>query len=292
VAQFGQMILASIFIGCVYALVAVGYTLLFKAGGVLSFAQAALMTLAGFLVGDLGAASTTQRVVAVLIALAGSALVSAAIYYLFIARMATTELFSRAMLTLGVSVIIQAFVIIKWGASIFSIKLTPVSWHSVHIPGLGLAAPIELVGIGLTLVVFALLIVFFRRTRVGLQLRAASDAPSLAVRSRISVVRLYLLAWLLAGVLAAIGGILIGADTSVSTAIQDVGLAAFPAAVAGGFGSVPGALLGGLVIGLTQQACTFYLSPDFAEAAVYIVLLGLLLWRPWGIFGNPVLVRS
>jgi branched-chain amino acid transport system permease protein len=93
-------------------------------------------------------------------------------------------------------------------------------------------------------------------------------------------------------VLAAIAGIIIGTYSGVTTGISDVGLAAFPAAVVGGFGSIPGALLGGLIIGFVQEASTFYISPAFAAAAVYIVLLAVLLWRPWGLLGNRVEVRS
>lgn len=290
--EFGQVLIATAFTGCVYALVAVGYTLLFKAGGVLSFAQSAQMTLGAFLVGSLGTATDKGKIVSCLIAIAISAVISAGVYYLFIARMKTTALFSKAVLTLGVAQILNAWIIIKYGASFFSITLLPSNLSAVHIPALGFVSPITLLAIGVTLLVFFLLWLFFQRTRLGLQLRAATDAPSLASRSQMNVRRLYALAWLMAGVLAAIAGIIIGAYSSVSTGISDVGLAAFPAAVVGGFGSIPGALLGGLVIGFTQQVCTFYISPDFASAAVYIVLLAVLLWRPWGLLGSRVEVRS
>lgn len=289
--EFGQVIIATAFTGCIYALVAVGYTLLFKAGGVLSFAQSAQMTLGAFLVGSLGTTSDRGRVVSCLIAVAISGVLSVVIYYGFIARMKTTALFSKAVLTLGVAQILNAWIVLKYGASIYSITLLP-TWSAVHIPGLGYVSPITLMAVGVTLVVFLLLWIFFQRTRVGLQLRAATDAPSLASRSRMNVRGLYALAWLFAGILAAIAGIIIGSYSSVSAGISDVGLAAFPAAVVGGFGSIPGALLGGLIIGFTQQVCTFYISPDFASAAVYIVLLGVLLVRPWGILGRPVEIRS
>ncbi len=240
-------------------------TLLFKAGGVLSFAQSAQMTLGAFLVGSLGTSNDKGRIVSCLIAVAVAGAISLVVYYVFIARMKTTALFSKAVLTLGIAQILNAWIVLKYGASLFSVTLLPTTWGAVRVPGLGYTSPITLLAVGVTLVVFLLLWIFFQKTRVGLQLRAATDAPSLASRSRLNVRGLYALSWLMAGVLAAIAGIIIGAYSSVSTGISDVGLARVPGRGRRRIRQHSGALLGGLIIGFAQQFCTFYISPRLRE---------------------------
>jgi branched-chain amino acid transport system permease protein len=150
----------------------------------------------------------------------------------------------------------------------------------------------QLLVVPITLVTFALLSGFVNGTHLGARLRAASEQPALAIRSGVNVFRVYVLAWLMAGLAAGLAGVLLGANTSANVSVADVGLRAFPAAVLGGFGSIPGALLGGLVVGLAQQAAVFFIGPTTADVAAYVVMMLALLIRPTGFLGERTIERS
>jgi branched-chain amino acid transport system permease protein len=285
------MLLSSVFVGCVYGLVAVGYTILFRAGGILNFAQATLMVLAAFAMAELATSGGLDAVVPALVVVLATGAMSVLIYTIFLRRLTGLDPLGLTILTMGVAIVLQGLANLRWGADILNIDLFDND-RTVHVPTLGSATLTQLATVGITLAVFAALAVFFRFTRVGLQLRAASEAPALAARNGINVAGIYSVAWIIAGFVAGIGGVFYGASSSVSASIADVGLAAFPAAVVGGLGSIPGALLGGLTIGLAQQATSYYWSATLADVSSYVLMLLILMVRPAGLLGRPQLVRS
>lgn len=287
----GPALLSAVFVGSVYALVAVGYTILFRAGGILNFAQSTLMVFAAFAAATLASQGGIAVIGPLALAVAGTAALSALIYVLFLRRFVGLDPLGLTIMTMGIGIVIQAILDLHWGDSLLAIHLFKVD-SSIHIEGVGNASPSQLVTVIVTLAVFGGLGLFFRYTRLGLQLRAASEAPVLATRNGINVARIYSVAWIIAGLVAGIGGILLGATSSVSVSIGDVGLAAFPAAVVGGFGSIGGALLGGLIVGLAEQLTSFYVSPTLASVAAYAVMFLILMVRPAGLLGKSPLVRS
>jgi branched-chain amino acid transport system permease protein len=284
------MLLASIYVGTLYGIVAVGYTILFRAGGVLNFAQGGLLVVAAFLLSTF-LAENFGIVVGAALATLIVTLMSVGIYNIFLRRLTGLAAFGLTILTMGISIAGSAIVEIVWGLNVRTVVILKND-PSINLLGIGRLSLVQIISIGCCLAFFCLLMLFFRYTRVGLQLRAASENPALASRSGLSVGHLYSVAWMLAGITAGVGGILLGAALSVSSSLSDVGLIAFPAAIVGGFGSIPGALIGGLIIGLVEQATSFYINPTLGDVLVYVVLMLVLLVRPWGLFGRAELTRS
>jgi branched-chain amino acid transport system permease protein len=276
-------------VGCIYALIALGFTIAYKAGGALNFAQSALMVFAGYIC--VSKASFGHPIVGLVIASVACAVVSGASYYLGLRRFVGKDPITVTIITMGASFIFAAIVDLIWHANIetFALPGSTISWQfagSAHITALAVGI------IVLTPLVFAAVMAFLRFTRVGVQLRASADSPSLAMRSGINVAWLYSLAWAISGFAAGLSGGLFAATTSVSASLGDIGLAAFPAAVLGGFGSVPGALVGGLILGISDRFAVYYISPTAADVTSYAIMLLVLAVRPTGFFGEKRLVRT
>jgi branched-chain amino acid transport system permease protein len=165
----------------------------------------------------------------------------------------------------------------------------PVPYKDVtyHVAGLVLAAE-QLVVIGATALLCGLLYGLFRYTRVGVAMQAASQNQIAAYYMGIPVKRLNSMVWALAAMVAAVAGLLLAPITFVHANMGFVGLKAFPAAVVGGFGSLPGAIVGGLVIGVVESTAGFYLPEGFKDIAAYVVVLIMLVVRPNGLFGEKL----
>jgi branched-chain amino acid transport system permease protein len=216
--------------------------------------------------------------------------VSGAGYLLLLRGFSGRDPITITIITMGASFILQAVVDLIWHGNISSFGFLS-SAPSFGVGGGARLSTLQIVSFAMTLAAFGALMAFFRYSAAGTRLRAAADSPGLAMRSGINVTGLYALAWGLSGAVAGLSGGLLAASTSVSPSLGDVGLAAFPAAVLGGFGSVGGSLIGGLVIGLVEQFAVYYISPTSASAASYVVMLLVLLIRPTGLFGERTLVR-
>jgi branched-chain amino acid transport system permease protein len=272
-----------------YALIAVGFTLVFKAGGALNFAQSTLMVVAAYLCVSRFAGH--NGVQALVIAMVVAGVISGGGYLVLLRSFSGRDPITVTIITMGVSFALQAVVDLIWHGNIESFGFLS-SAPSFAVGGGARVSTLQIVSFGITLVAFAALLAFFRYSTAGGRLRAAADSPGLAMRSGINVTGLYALAWGLSGVVAGLAGGLLAASTSVSPGLGDVGLAAFPAAVLGGFGSVGGSLIGGLAIGVVEQLAVYYISPTSASAASYAVMLLVLLIRPTGLFGERRLVRA
>jgi branched-chain amino acid transport system permease protein len=276
-------------LGALYALVAVGFTLVFKAGGALNFAQSTLMVVAAYIC--VSSFASGNAVLAIVIAVLVAAVISGGGYLALLRSFSGRDPITITIITMGVSFVLSAVVDLIWHGNIDNFNLL-ASAPSFSVGDGARVSTLEIVSFGITLLAFAALIGFFRYSTVGGRLRAAADSPGLAMRSGINVSGLYALAWGLSGAVAGLSGALLAASTSVSPGLGDVGLSAFPAAVLGGFGSVGGSLVGGLGIGIAEQLAVYYISPTAASAASYLVMLVVLLVRPTGLFGERTLVRA
>ncbi|HYN39383.1 MAG TPA: branched-chain amino acid ABC transporter permease, partial [Rhodospirillales bacterium] len=142
-----------------------------------------------------------------------------------------------------------------------------------------------------TALLCAILYAFFRFTRVGIAMQATSQNMLAAYYMGIPVKRMFSLIWSLSAIVACCAGILLAPITFVHANLGFLGIKAFPAAVLGGFGSIPGALAGGITIGIVESLSGFYLPEGFKDVAAYVVLLAVLLWRPQGLFGSNALKK-
>lgn len=276
-------------LGALYALVAVGFTLVFKAGGALNFAQSTLMVVAAYIC--VTSFASGNGVLAIVIAIIVCSVISGGGYLALLRSFSGRDPITITIITMGVSFVLSAVVDLIWHGKIENFNLLG-SAPSFPVGDGARVSTLEIVSFGITLLAFAVLLGFFRYSAAGGRLRAAADSPGLAMRTGINVSGLYALAWGLSGAVAGLSGALLAASTSVSPGLGDVGLAAFPAAVLGGFGSVGGSLVGGLCIGVAEQLAVYYINPTAASAASYLVMLVVLLVRPTGLFGERTLVRA
>jgi branched-chain amino acid transport system permease protein len=284
--QFLQIIISGLAQGCIYGLIALGFVLIYKATETVTFAQGDLMMIGAFI----GLACMTfmgfPYWLAVLTSIAGMALLGFATERLVIRPILGEPAFSIVMLTVGIGYVGRGLITMIPGIGTETHAL-PVPYKDVSFSFWGLLLAAEpLVIIGTTALLCTLLFVLFRYTRIGVAMQAASQNQIAAYYMGIPVKKLNSLVWALAAIVAAIAGLLLAPITFVHANMGFIGLKAFPAAVVGGFGSLPGAIVGGLVIGVVESLSGFYLPEGFKDIAAYVVVLGMLMVRPNGLFGE------
>jgi branched-chain amino acid transport system permease protein len=286
--QVLQLVISGIAQGCIYGLIALGFVLIYKATETVSFAQGELMMLGAFcglsLVTVLGLPFWLAAVVTVMLMALFGLLVERAIIRPILGQPA----FSIVMLTIGIGYIARgAITMLPNIGTDTHVLPVPYKGELVKLGALSLDVE-QLVVIAATAVLCALLFALFRYTRIGIAMQASSQNQLAAYYMGIPVQRLNGLAWGLAAGVAAIAGLLLAPITFVHANMGLIGLKAFPAAVVGGFGSLPGAIVGGLVIGLVESLSGFFLPEGFKDIAAYVVVLLMLMVRPNGLFGEAL----
>ena len=281
-----QVIFSGIAQGCIYGLIALGFVLIYKATETVSFAQGELMMLGAFC--GLGLVSWLgwSYWVAVPSALAAMALCGWLIERSTIRPILGQPAFSVVMLTFGIGYVARGLVtmIPNVGTETHAFP-APYKDTSFNLGGVVLGAS-QVVVVVATAALCLLLYLVFSRSRVGIAMQAASQNQLAAYYMGIPVKRLNGLVWALAAVVATVAGLLLAPITFVHANMGFIGLKAFPAAVVGGFTSLPGAIVGGVIIGVVEALAGFYLPEGFKDVAAYIVVLLMLALKPNGLFGE------
>ncbi len=279
-----QLAVNGIATGSIYALVALGLVLCYKATEVINFAQGDLLMLAAFLCWGLIAVAELPYWLAVIGAVA---LTGASGYALDRGAMRAIigqPQFAGIMLTIGLAFMIRGAVSLAFGPESREFA-TPFSGKTGDIGGV-VIADTSLAIIGGALAIGALLYLFFRGTRIGVAMQAASQDQLAAYLVGIGVKQLNSLVWAIAAVVGAIAGILLAPIALVDLGLWYVLLKALAAIVLGGMGSIPGAVIGGLIIGVVEQFSGVYLPEGVKPIAAYIVLLAVLICYPHGLMGG------
>jgi branched-chain amino acid transport system permease protein len=272
--------------GCIYGLIALGFVLIYKATETVSFAQGELMMLGAFC----GLALMTVLGFPFWLAVPSSIAAMAA-FGLFAERLVIRPIlgqpaFSIVMLTIGIGYVARGLITMIPGIGTDT-HVLPVPYKDAIADVGGLILNLEQMAvIGTTAVLCGLLYALFRYSKVGVAMQAASQNQLAAYYMGIPVQRLNGLVWALAAAVAAIAGLLLAPITFVHANMGLIGLKAFPAAVVGGFGSLPGAIVGGLIIGVVEALAGFYLPEGFKDVAAYVVVLIMLMVKPNGLFGD------
>ena len=290
--KFLQLTLSGSADGAILALVALGFVLIFKSSSVINFAQGELLMLGAYLtfatIGQLGLAWPIAVVLAVALAAGGGMLIERLVLRPLIGRPAI----SIIMVTIGLAALLRALIGAIWGtAPLAAPAFIPEA--PIRILGASTGAN-KLWAIGISMVLFSLLTLFFRRSRAGNAMRAVADDQQAALSVGISVKHTWAIAWAIAAISAAIGGILLSSIFGgVGADIGRVGLLVFPVVILGGLDSIPGAIAGGLIVGLLKQYAGGYLPPELGmgEVAPFIVLVLILFVRPSGLFGQKAIER-
>ena len=286
--QLLQLVISGIAQGCIYGLIALGFVLIYKATETVSFAQGELMMLGAF--GGLAGMTLLgfPYWLAVLCAIGAMALFGVLLERVVIRPILGQPAFSIVMLTIGIGYVARGLItmIPNIGTETHTLAV-PYKDQIWNLGGLVLNVE-QMVVIGATALLCLLLYTLFRYSKLGIAMQAASQNQLAAYYMGIPVKRLNGIAWGLAAAVAAIAGLLLAPITFVHANMGFIGLKAFPAAVVGGFGSLPGAIVGGLVIGIVESLSGFYLPDGFKDTAAYVVVLVMLVVKPNGLFGEKL----
>lgn len=278
--------MAGVSLGCVYALVALGFVLIYKATETVNFAQGDLMMLGAFFALTASVMMGWPYWATILFAITVMAVVGMLIERIVLRPVLGQPAFTVVMITIGVGYVMRGVVtmIPGWGTDTHQIA-TPFAEAIWNVGGVVL--PVQQLGvIAMTAALCAVLYLFFGFSRLGVAMQATSQNQLAAYYMGIPVRRVNMMIWGLSAGVAAFAGILLAPATFIHSNMGFIGLKAFPAAVLGGFGSVPGAIVGGLIIGVVEALAGYYLPEGFKDVAAYVVLLVVLMVRPSGIFGE------
>src|SRR5438067_5437052 len=288
-----QLALNGIVVGSIYALVALGFVIIYKSSGVLNFAQGEFLLLGAYVFWALVEGHAPWPY-AVALTILFSILLGLAMERLILRPMIGEPIISVIMVTLGLSSVLRAIVLGAWGTdtrpypALFSsepLMLGPLPVSRGYLVSMLVAASL--------LLVFTL---FFRYSRVGIAMRATAFSQEVAQSMGISVRRIFAVSWSIAAVVSALGGILLGSlRGGVDGSLSVLGLKALPVVILGGLDSVAGAIVGGLVIGVLENLSGGYLDPIFGggvkEVAPFAALVLILMVKPYGLFGKVKIER-
>jgi branched-chain amino acid transport system permease protein len=283
-----QVIFSGIAQGCIYGLIALGFVLIYKATETVSFAQGELMMLGAFC----GLACVSGLGLPYGLAIPAAMMAMAALGWLtervVIRPVLGQPAFSIVMLTIGIGYVARGLITMIPDIGTETLAFPAPYKDTVFTLGGVVLGATQVVVVLATAALSLMLFLVFRYSRVGIAMQAASQNQLAAYYMGIPVKRLNGLVWALAAAVAAVAGLLLAPITFVHANMGFIGLKAFPAAVVGGFGSLPGAIVGGVIIGVVEALSGFWLPEGFKDIAAYIVVLLMLVLKPNGLFGEKL----
>jgi branched-chain amino acid transport system permease protein len=287
-----EVLIGGVAAGLMYSLVALGFVLIFKASGVFNFAQGVMVLFAALtLVGLM------ERGVPVWLALGLTMAVMVALAFA-VERVVLRPLVNQApiilfMATIGLTIFLQGFGEMVWGANVKKLDIG-IPDTSFAIRGV-LVNRLELTAAVTAAVLVTVLAIFFQRTRIGRALRAVADDHEAALSIGIPLKTIWVVVWSVSGLVALAAGVMWGAKAGVQFSLSLIALKALPVLILGGFTSVPGAIVGGLIIGVGEKVGEVYWGPLVGGAIenwfAYVVALAFLVFRPQGLFGERIIER-
>lgn len=281
-----QLLLGGIATGCVYGLVALGFVLIYKATEAVNFAQGDLMMLGAFI--TLQFVNSGYWGMPFWLGLALATIVMAVIGYgmeaLIIRKLFGQPQFAVVILTIAVGFVLRFLAGMIWGHELLSLE-TPFAGKNLAVLGVAVSYD-EIFVIAATILLTGALYLFFARTRLGVAMQASSQNQLAAYYMGVPVKRVHGLVWALSGAISTIAGVMFAARGSIDPSLGLLGIKAFAAAVIGGFGSLPGALAGGLIVGIVEPFAGRYVAAGYSQIAPYAIMLAVLLLRPTGLFAQ------
>lgn len=282
-----QLIANTLVLASTYVLLAIGYVVVYRASRVLNLAHGELMMLGGYAFFTLVSAAPGQPIVAVPAALLVSFLVGVAVYFVVMRPMAGHPLFSAVLVTVSLGILLRGLVILGWTADIkYPLAVAGYQNTPRRLPGGAVLSDVDLLSI---LTAGALLLglwLFFIKSRLGIQMRAAAENPRLAAQRGINIHLVFAVSWGISTFAAGLAGVLYASSVRLDPEVGVIGLKAFPVALVGGLDSLPGVLPAGLAIALLETLAIKYVSPLLSEVVPFLVLLLMLCVRPWGFLGT------
>jgi branched-chain amino acid transport system permease protein len=276
-----------------YSLIALGFVLVYKATDAINFAQGEFVMLAGFLIAGTIALAGAPFWLGVVVSVVGMVAFGFGLERVVLRPLLGRPVVAVIMATIGLAAVLRGAAPLFYGAETRSIVLPisdePIAFGAITLP------PVEVVGALLSLACLGAFTWFFLKSRMGVAMRAVADNQQVAMAMGIHVERYFAIAWGMAGVVSALGGLAWGALLGVDVHLALIGLKVFPVVILGGLDSIIGAVVGGLIVGVVENLAAGYLDPlvgggtkDFAP---YVLMILMLMIRPYGIFGKRRIER-
>jgi len=283
-SALAHVVVSGLATGCIYGLVALSLVIVYNATRTVNFAQGEMLMISAFVAWSAQRTAGLPLPLALACGVVAGGLLAYLVERVIIRRALEATHWDVLIITLGLSLVLRAAAGIVWTndelpfPSLFSNR--PVSIGPVRV------APVSFGIIGASLVLMLALVALFRATRLGRAMRAVAQNQNAARLMGISVEGVYGSAWVLAAVVGAVGGVLIAPVTFLSTKMGLIAINGFTAAVLGGFGSMPGAVAGGMLLGLIENLAPLYLPTGIRYSVPFLVMIAILLARPRGLFGR------
>jgi branched-chain amino acid transport system permease protein len=303
-----EVIISGLLAGVMYALVALGFVLIFKASGIFNFAQGVMalfagLTLVGFMTGTVPITHQINPAIAMPPWLAIAATIAVMIVLaILIERLVLRYLVNQEhiilfMATIGLAYVLEGAGDILWGSDVKVLDVgLPYGASDILLDNFGLyVEKLEIVAAVVAAVLVTSLAIFFQKTRIGRALRAVADDHQAALSVGISLQAIWVIVWSVAGIVALVAGIMWGSKSGIQFSLSLIALKALPVLILGGFESIPGAIVGGLIIGVGEKLAEVYFGPMVGGAVenwfAYVLALVFLMFRPQGLFGEKIIER-
>jgi branched-chain amino acid transport system permease protein len=288
-----ELIVEGLLVGMLYALIALGFVLIYKASEVINIAQGEMVMFGAYLVFAALEFLHAPLALAVIIGVAGMAVLGVAVERGMLRPLIGRPVISVIVATVGLSYVLRGIAPTIWGAATKVLEL-PIRVRPWEIGGV-MVIPIYVVACAIAVTLLLAFAIFFLKSKVGVAMRAVADDQQTALAMGINVPRYFALAWALAGAVAVIGGVIWGSLLGVDSMLALVGLKVFPVVILGGLDSVPGAILGGLIVGVVEALTAGFLDEivggGMKDFAPYVLMILVLMFRPYGLFGEETIER-
>ncbi len=282
-----------VLIGLMYALIALGFVLIYKATDAINFAQGEFVMFASLIVVFAILAFGAPLWLAIAVGVGGMIAFGFGLERVVLRPLIGRPVVAVIMATIGLAAMLRGIGPMLFGSGTQSLALpisdAPIIWGPLFI------SPIQMLGAGVSICFLAVFGWFFLKSRKGIAMRAVADNQQVAMAMGINVERYFALAWAMAGIVSALGGVVWGNMLGVDVQLALVGLKVFPVVILGGLDSIVGAIVGGIIVGVVENVAAGYLDPivgggtkDFAP---YVLMILVLMFRPYGIFGKQIIER-
>ena len=288
---FIQLLVNGVSIGFLYGLSAMGFVMIFKSSSVLNFAHGELLAFGAFLFLALITWAQLPLPVAFVATLVGCFALGFLVERVFLRPLIGEPLIFVIMLTVGLAAMFKGLLLFVWGGNLhtfpdFLPEALGIDWGIVHV------APVYVAALAIGLIFLLLFGLFFKYSAQGIYMRSVADNQRAALSLGVHVKRVFALSWAIAALVAGMSGIVLGIINGINVHdLSAIGLKVFPVVILGGLDSIGGAIIGGLIIGLLETFTGGYISPGLRDVVPYIVLVVILLVKPYGLFGLKEIER-
>ena len=290
---FIQMLITGIVVGSIYGLVALGFVLIYRASDVLNLANGEFVMIGAYIAVTFTMILNLPYWLAIIITLILSGLLGVFVEKVILGPLRTAPVISVIMATIGLSSLLGGAVHMIWGHQNRSLpQVFPTTPYKI---GDIIIQPVYLWSFVIVMVLLIIFSIFFKYSKIGIAMRASADDQQAALSMGMSVKTIYAVTWIIAAVVAAVGGVLLGHINGVTTQMAVIGLTVLPVVILGGLDSILGAIIGGFLIGIIQNLAGGYLDPlvggGLKEVVPFIIVLLILMVKPHGLFGNRGIER-